>query len=60
MPDPLPLSGAQLVVARMYGFPSWPRLVSHLAVVAEHPRAHTALSEGADLADTFLDLACLT
>ena len=26
VPSPLPLSAAQLVVARMYGFASWPRL----------------------------------
>ena len=56
----LPLSTAQLVVARMYGFPSWPRLVAHLAVVAEHHRVHAELAAGADPADRFLDLACLT
>jgi ankyrin repeat protein len=32
------LSAAQLVVARTYGFPSWPRLVQHLGVVTEHSR----------------------
>lgn len=58
-PDPLPLSAAQLVVARMYGFPSWPRLVAHLAIVTEHQRVHIALAEGADPGSVFLDLACL-
>ena len=60
VPDPLPLSSAQLVVARTYGFPSWPRLVAHLAVVAEHLRVYTALADGAHPAAVFLDLACLT
>jgi ankyrin repeat protein len=60
VPSPLPLSAAQLVVARMYGFASWPRLVAHLRVVAEYQRVHADLAEGADPADRFLDLACLT
>ena len=60
VPDPLPLSAAQLVVARSYGFPSWPRLVAHLAVVAEFQRVHADPAAGADPADRFLDLACLT
>jgi hypothetical protein len=55
----LPLSAAQLVLARRHGFPSWPRLVAHLAVVTEHQRVHTQLAEGADPASVFLDLACL-
>lgn len=54
----LPLSAAQLVVARLYGFPSWPRLVAHLAVVAEFQRVHEEAS--GDPASRFLDLACLT
>ncbi len=54
------LSAAQLAIARMYGFPSWPRLVAHLTVVAEHQRVHAELAAGADPADRFLDLACLT
>ena len=33
-----PLSAAQLVVARTHGFASWPRLVRHLEVVAQHTR----------------------
>ncbi len=59
VPD-LPLSAAQLVVARRYGFPSWPRLVAHLAVVAEHQRVHIELAAGADPTDQFLVLACLS
>jgi hypothetical protein len=63
---------AQLVIARQYGFPSWPRLRQYLAVVAEYSRSpHTQPTGGpvsvtiagpagpAGLADDFLRLACL-
>ncbi|HUZ24043.1 MAG TPA: ankyrin repeat domain-containing protein [Streptosporangiaceae bacterium] len=60
---------AQLVIARQYGFPSWPRLRQHLAVVAEYSRSpHVQPTGGpvaaaaagpASLADDFLRLACL-
>ena len=59
---------AQLVIARQYGFPSWPRLRQHLAVVAEYSRSpHVQPTGGpvagavgpAGLADDFLRLACL-
>lgn len=57
---------AQLVLARRYGFGSWPRLVSHLGVVAEYsrrtgpaPELSAVPVEPADLADRFLRLACL-
>jgi len=39
---PLPqfaLTDAQLVVARLYGFPSWPRLRRHLEIVAQYSRS---------------------
>ncbi|WP_035304302.1 hypothetical protein [Actinokineospora inagensis] len=56
-----PLSGAQLVVAREYGFASWPRLVRYLDTVAEHGW-DTKLGAAAvsDPADEFCRLACLT
>jgi ankyrin repeat protein len=34
--EPLKLTGAQLVVAREYGFPSWPRLRAYVERVAAH------------------------
>lgn len=33
------LADAQLVIARGYGFASWPRLVRHLAVVEQYSRS---------------------
>ena len=55
------LADAQLVVARMYGFPSWARLKQHLAVVQEFmwdpPSDPNAPS--ASLIDRFLRLGCL-
>ena len=61
---------AQLVLARQYGFPSWPRLRQHLSVIAEYSRsphiqptggpvAAAAAGGPAGLADDFLRLACL-
>ena len=32
------LADAQLVVARSYGFPSWPRIVRHLELVSRYSR----------------------
>jgi ankyrin repeat protein len=57
---PVPLSAAQLVVARRYGFTSWPRLVHHLDVVEHYTRAPGRVEAGADPAYEFLRLACLT
>ena len=54
-----PLSAAQLVMARRYGFASWARLVHHV----ERVRGLTAIPEpepSGDPADDFLRLACLT
>lgn len=57
-----PLADAQLVVARQYGFPSWPALRRHLAVVEQYARyPHEdglALGEGGP-ADDLLRLGCL-
>ncbi len=64
--DLLRRSDAQLVVARRYGFGSWPRLVAHFETVARFARApHRApvgalITDAASLADEFLRLACLT
>lgn len=60
------LADAQLTVARLFDFPSWPRLVAHLRVVAELGRSPHELPVGRVLnddderADELLRLACLT
>ena len=50
---------AQLIVARMYGFASWPRLRAHVGIVADH--RFIPLPEDAELspADAFVVAACL-
>jgi hypothetical protein len=55
------LSTAQLVVAREYGFTSWPALTRYLETVAEHGW-HTGLGDAPvdDPAGEFCRLACLT
>ena len=63
----LSLSDAQLVIARAYGFASWPRLRAHLEVVATYSRRTdrpTASNDhgdhdGPSPADRFLELASL-
>jgi len=54
------LSTAQLVVARMYRFPSWPALVRHVGVIAEHRRYPDRVEPSDDPATEFLRRACLT
>jgi hypothetical protein len=55
------LSTAQRLVARKYGFPSWPKLVRHLEVVARYSWRPEAEGGAADSpADEFLRFACLT
>jgi hypothetical protein len=57
----LRLSAAQLVVAREYGFTSWPRLVRYLETVAEHSwDTRLGAARSADPAAEFCRLACLT
>jgi hypothetical protein len=57
---------AQLVVARQFGFSSWPKLKAHLDLVARYARSpHDQpvggpLSDDAAIIDEFLRLACLT
>jgi hypothetical protein len=53
------LSSAQLVLARMYGFASWPRLMHHVQVVERFGRGPDDAAASTDPADEFLRLACL-
>jgi ankyrin repeat protein len=53
----LKLADAQLVVARSYGFPSWPRLRGYVEAVTEYARPG---GDADGLVDRFLRLACLT
>jgi Ankyrin repeats (3 copies) len=62
------LTGAQLVVARHYGFPSWARLKRHLEMIECYrrepdevagPDGLAGAASPAALADEFLALACL-
>jgi ankyrin repeat protein/ketosteroid isomerase-like protein len=59
-------SDAQLVVARQFGFASWPKLRAHLELVARYARSPHQEPVGGRLADEqavvdeFLRLACLT
>ncbi|HEU0241958.1 MAG TPA: hypothetical protein VFR11_22265 [Micromonosporaceae bacterium] len=65
-PDPpaapdLPLSAAQLVVARRYGFGGWARLRRHVEVVrARMWSPGSPAPDGEPLTDRFLRLVCLT
>ncbi|MFC9694273.1 ankyrin repeat domain-containing protein [Kribbella sp. NPDC056951] len=59
------LADAQLVIARSYGFPSWPRIVRHLELVGRYTRFPHRQQVGGPLdtpeqrADEFLRLATL-
>jgi hypothetical protein len=60
-PSGLRLSAAQFVVAREYGFASWPRLTRYLEVVAEHGwETKLGTTPATGLAAEFCRLACLT
>jgi len=56
---------AQLVVARQFGFPSWPKLKAHLELIADYARSphHEPvggpLADEAEIADEFLRLITL-
>ena len=60
------LADAQLVIARQYGFGSWPELRRHVEIVTRYARSpHQAPAGGRGTtgtarADEFLRLACLT
>jgi ankyrin repeat protein len=58
--DPFPLTAAQLVIARRYGFASWPRLKHHVELVNSLTRRPERVESSADVGDEFLRLACLT
>ncbi len=53
------LAGAQLVVARHYGFESWAQLKHHLETIERYEREPDEVDEPRDPADEFLVLACL-
>jgi ankyrin repeat protein len=54
------LAAAQLVIARKYGFASWPKLHAHLDIVKEFSRNPEPAPDGADdTVDHFLQLVCL-
>jgi hypothetical protein len=55
-----PLSAAQLVVAREYGFPSWTRLRRYLGVVADIGWSAEPEVPDEDPADAFCRRVCLT
>ncbi|MGH3304743.1 MAG: ankyrin repeat domain-containing protein [Streptosporangiaceae bacterium] len=56
---PVSLTGAQLVVARHYGFASWARLKHHLELVERYRREPDQVGDPADLPGLFVTLACL-
>ena len=60
-PPAFPLTAAQLVVAREYGFGSWPRLRRHLDLLADYGwDSAVAATPATDPATEFCRLACLT
>jgi ankyrin repeat protein len=57
----LQLSAAQLVIAREYGFASWPRLTRYVQTVAEHGwETRLGSVPAADPVQEFCRLACMT
>jgi hypothetical protein len=58
-PHAVPLAGAQLVVARHYGFSSWAALKRHVTTIERYRRAPDEVAGAARPADEFLMLACL-
>ena len=57
--DPPRLADAQLVVARSYGFPSWPALRRHVDAVARLTRSPHVVPPREDAADELLRLGCV-
>jgi hypothetical protein len=53
------LAGAQLVVARHYGFSSWAALKRHVTIIEHYRRVPDEVTSAAQPADEFLMLACL-
>ncbi|MFI9845971.1 ankyrin repeat domain-containing protein [Nonomuraea sp. NPDC051941] len=58
-PSELRLADAQLVVARKYGFTSWPQLRAHLAMLGRFARRPHEVGPSADPATEFLRLSGL-
>ena len=56
----LPLTSAQLVIARHHRFSSWPKMKHFVDQVGELGRHPEAVGQLDDPADEFLRLACLT
>lgn len=56
---PVTLAGAQLVVARHYGFATWARLKRHLELIEQYRREPDEVRPATGPADEFLALACL-
>lgn len=57
---PVPLSRAQRVLARAFGFTGWSALRQHLARIATYSRAMEPSSDEDGPAERFLRLACLS
>jgi ankyrin repeat protein len=58
-PHAVTLAGAQLVVARHYGFSSWARLKRHVETIQRYRRVPDEVHSSGTVADEFLLLACL-
>jgi hypothetical protein len=58
-PDPLALHDAQLVMARSFGFPSWPRLGHHLERVEPFAWDPSAGPPATARVDELIQWACL-
>lgn len=58
-PEELVLADAQLVVARQYGFPSWPRLHEHIEAVRRYSRSPHLVGPAPAKPDEFLRQGCL-
>src|SRR5437868_1964299 len=58
-PHAVSLAGAQLVVARHYGFSSWGMLKRHVETIQHYRRTPDEVHSAGSLADEFLLLACL-
>lgn len=57
--DGFTLADAQLVIARQYGFPSWPKLHQHVEAVNHYTRSPHRQPVSGSSPDDFLRLACL-
>jgi Ankyrin repeats (many copies) len=56
---PVTLTGAQLVVARHYGFTSWARLRKYVEMIERYRRSPDEVDETSGAAAEFLTFACL-